>query len=197
MSTKVDANKLKEMVKLLNTSEYEVEGGGNEPFLETKIKTVGVSTDKLKTDFETAISKMDEDIQGVLPDAIIDFYNDLVNGEGEGEPEPEPESKDKKAATTKETPKAADKKKEMKKKEPGKKKEPAELSAFGHKVGSQAAKIDALLTPGKSISLEDLIKGSGRSALGVKSHIKHLIEARNLTINVKDNMYRFVKNPTK
>lgn len=189
----IDFKQLKEMVKALNEAVYLAEDNSEVEFLEEKIKIAGVSTEKLKDSFIQAIATMDEDVQQVLPDEISDYYNDLISEDPEPEPEPEPEKPSKKASAK------DDKKKEKEKakKEPGKKKEPAELSVFGHKMGSQAAKLDALLAPGKNISLEELIKGSGRSALGVKSHIKHLIEARGLTINVKDNMYRFVKNPTK
>jgi outer membrane biosynthesis protein TonB len=181
------------MVKALNEAVYLAEDNSEVEFLEEKIKIAGVSTEKLKDSFIQAIATMDEDVQQVLPDEISDYYNDLISEDPEPEPEPEPEKPSKKTSAKEEK----KKEKEKAKKEPGKKKEPAELSVFGHKMNTQAAKLDALLAPGKSISLEELIKGSGRSALGVKSHIKHLIEARGLTINVKDNMYRYVKNPSK
>lgn len=187
----IDFKQLKEMVKALNEAVYLAEDNSEVEFLEEKIKIAGVSTEKLKDSFIQAIATMDEDVQQVLPDEISDYYNDLIAEDDDAEPEPEPAKPEKKASAKE------DKKKEKAKKEPGKKKEPAELSVFGHKMNTQAAKLDALLAPGKSISLEELIKGSGRSALGVKSHVKHLIEARGLTINVKDNMYRYVKNPSK
>jgi outer membrane biosynthesis protein TonB len=189
----IDFKQLKEMVKALNEAVYLAEDNSEVEFLEDKIKIAGVSTEKLKDSFIQAIATMDEDVQQVLPDEISDYYNDLISEDPEPEPEPEPEKPSKKTSAKEEK----KKEKEKAKKEPGKKKEPAELSVFGHKMNTQAAKLDALLAPGKSISLEELIKGSGRSALGVKSHIKHLIEARGLTINVKDNMYRYVKNPSK
>jgi outer membrane biosynthesis protein TonB len=189
----IDFKQLKEMVKALNEAVYLAEDNSEVEFLEDKIKIAGVSTEKLKDSFIQAIATMDEDVQQVLPDEISDYYNDLISEDPEPEPEPEPEKPSKKTSAKEEK----KKEKEKAKKEPGKKKEPAELSVFGHKMNTQAAKLDALLAPGKSISLEELIKGSGRSALGVKSHVKHLIEARGLTINVKDNMYRYVKNPSK
>jgi hypothetical protein len=189
----IDFKQLKEMVKALNEAVYLAEDNSEVEFLEDKIKIAGVSAEKLKDSFIQVIASLDEDVQQVLPDEISDYYNDIISEDPEPEPEPEPEKPSKKTSAKEEK----KKEKEKAKKEPGKKKEPAELSIFGHKMNTQAAKLDALLAPGKSISLEELIKGSGRSALGVKSHIKHLIEARGLTINVKDNMYRFVKNPTK
>ena len=189
----IDFKQLKEMVKALNEAVYLAEDNSEVAFLEDKIKIAGVSTEKLKDSFIQAIATMDEDVQQVLPDEISDYYNDLISEDPEPEPASEPEKPSKKTSAKEEK----KKEKEKAKKEPGKKKEPAELSVFGHKMNTQAAKLDALLAPGKSISLEELIKGSGRSALGVKSHIKHLIEARGLTINVKDNMYRYVKNPSK
>jgi hypothetical protein len=189
----IDFKQLKEMVKALNEAVYLAEDNSEVEFLEDKIKIAGVSAEKLKDSFIQVIASLDEDVQQVLPDEISDYYNDIISEDPEPEPEPEPEKPSKKTSAKEEK----KKEKEKAKKEPGKKKEPAELSIFGHKMNTQAAKLDALLAPGKSISLEELIKGSGRSGLGVKSHIKHLIEARGLTINVKDNMYRYVKNPTK
>lgn len=178
----VDGAKLKEVVKILNAAVYEVEGEGDVAFLENKIKVVGVSVEKIAEAFVAAINGLDEDVAGVLPDDVIDFYNDIIKEDEE----PKPEEKPTKAA----------KKEPAAKKDPATKKEPVELSVFGHKKGSQAAKLDELLAPGKYISLEDLVKQSGRSTLGVKSHIKHLCEARKLTIQEKDGTYRYVKNPT-
>jgi hypothetical protein len=206
--SKINPEELKEAVKLLNTSSYENEDGEKVSFLETKIKAIGVSTDKLAFLFAKAIFDMEDDVAQKLPEFIIDFYNDNeFPSEEPTEEEPEKTKKEesavkkteeKKTETKKEAPKKEAPKKEAPKKEApkkvAKKKEPAELSVFGHKMGSQAAKLDALLGTGKKISLEDLSKQSGRSELGVKSHIKHLIETRKLTINVKDNIYQYMKN---
>ena len=179
--SKVDAVKLKEIIKILNAATYVDENDAEMSFLETNIKTVGVSTDALFKAFSDAIEGLPDEVSPELPDDVIDFYNATISG-AEAEPEPE-------------APKAKAKAEEPKKDKPKASKEKAELSIFGHKKVSQAGTLDALLAPGKSISLEDLSKQSGRSILGVKSHIKHLMESRNLTINVKDNMYRYVKNP--
>lgn len=53
--------------------------------------------------------------------------------------------------------------------------------------------LDDLLAPGVAISLEDLVAKSGRSKLGVKGHIKHLIDSRELLIENKDGVYRLIK----
>ena len=189
--SKVDAGKLKEIIKILNAATYVDENDAEVLFLETKIKTVGATTEALLKAFEDAIGSLSDDVSPELPDDVIDFYNEVVSG-ADAEEEPEPEAP--KAKAKAEAPKAKAKE-DPKKDKPKASKEKAELSIFGHKKVSQAGTLDALLAPGKSISLEDLSKQSGRSILGVKSHIKHLIESRNLTINVKDNMYRYVKNP--
>ena len=197
--SKVDAVKLKEIIKILNAATYVDENDAEMSFLETNIKTVGVSTDALFKAFSDAIEGLPDEVSPELPDDVIDFYNATISG-AEAEPEPEaPKAKAKpeapKVKAKAEAPKAKAKAEEPKKDKPKASKEKAELSIFGHKKVSQAGTLDALLAPGKSISLEDLSKQSGRSILGVKSHIKHLMESRNLTINVKDNMYRYVKNP--
>ncbi len=196
--SKITPEELKEAVKLLNTSSYENEDGEKVSFLETKIKSNGVSTDKLAFLFAKAIFDMEDDVAQKLPEFIIDFYNDNeFPSEEPTEEEPEKTKKEESAVKKTEEKKTETKKEAPKKEVPkkvAKKKEPAELSVFGHKMGSQAAKLDALLGTGKKISLEDLSKQSGRSELGVKSHIKHLIETRKLTINVKDNIYQYMKN---
>lgn len=196
--SKINPEELKEAVKLLNTSSYENEDGEKVSFLETKIKAIGVSTDKLAFLFAKAIFDMEDDVAQKLPEFIIDFYNDNeFPSEEPTEEEPEKTKKEESAVKKTEEKKTETKKEAPKKEVPkkvAKKKEPAELSVFGHKMGSQAAKLDALLGTGKKISLEDLSKQSGRSELGVKSHIKHLIETRKLTINVKDNIYQYMKN---
>ncbi len=74
------------------------------------------------------------------------------------------------------------------------KKAPAEKSVFGHKKGSQAAMLDELLNTGEPITLAELAEKSGRSPFGVKSHIKHLIADCGLTIEVKEGVYRLIKN---
>ena len=210
--SEIDVTKLKEMIKALNNAKYKNDDEEEVSFLETPIKiSIGASTAKLAIAFATAINSLEDAVTGQLPDAVIDFYNDTDFPTEESEKTEKEETTVAKAkakeVAKKEEPKAkeavkkeAPKAKEAAKKETTKKsgkKEPTPLSVFGHKGNSQAAKIDALLAPGKSVTLEELVKGSGRSELGVKGHIKHLIETRNLTINVKDNVYRYVKNASK
>jgi hypothetical protein len=210
----IDVKVLKDMIKALNAATYKNDEGEDVSFLETPIKiTIGTSADKLAIAFAAAVNSIDDEITGQLPDEVIDFYNDT---DFPTEEESQSSEKEEEEPVTKKTPaaKAAPAKKEAPKKEAEKapakkeavkeapkkttkKKEPAQLSVFGHKMNTQASKLDALLAPGKSISLADLVKGSGRSELGVKSHIKHLIESRNLTINEKDGVYRYVKNASK
>lgn len=192
---KLDLEVLKAMVKELNGATYDKDGTAT-LFLAKKIKTIAVTKETLATSFDEAIQGIVEaDLAVNLPEEIIDYYNEnFVDAEGEegAEAAPEPEkaapAKGKApaaAAPTKKTPTPKAEKPAKEKKE----KAPVELSCFGHKVGSQAAALDDLLAPGKPISLEELSKKSGRSLLGVKSHIKHLQDARKLTIEVADGMY--------
>ena len=193
---KLDLEVLKAMVKELNGATYDVDGTAT-LFLAKKIKTIAVTKESLATAFDTAIQGIVEaDLAVNLPEEIIDYYNEnFVDEEGAEAPEkkePAP-AKEKAAAPAKEkktpTPKAEKPAKEKKAKAP------VELSRFGHKVGSQAAALVDLLAPGKPISLEELSKKSGRSTLGVKSHIKHLQDSRKLTIEAKDGMYTLKPAP--
>jgi len=191
---KLDFEELKKMAKALNQATYDA-GDEEAPFLEKKLKIIGVTKEKLAADFDAAIQGIDDDATSLLPDEIIDFYNANFSDEGgdkggeggeggDGEEAP-PE---KKAAAKAPEKKAAEKKPAEKKKA-----EPKELSCFGHKKGTQAAAIDELLNTGKKISLDDLAKKSGRSPLGVKGHIKHLQVDRKLKIEEKDGVYVLVK----
>ena len=187
---KLDLEVLKAMVKELNGATYDVDGTAT-LFLSKKIKTIAVTKEGLATAFDTAIQGIVEAELAVnLPEEIIDYYNEnFVDEEGAEAAE----KKEKAAAPAKEkktpTPKAEKPAKEKKVKAA------VELSRFGHKIGSQAAALDDLLAPGKPISLEELSKKSGRSALGVKSHIKHLQDSRKLVIEVKDGMYTLKPAP--
>lgn len=187
-------DKLKEMAKKINQAVYD-EDGEKKKFLEKPIKTIGVSKETLATEFAKAVEGMaDELIELFSKDyqEIAVFYND-------NDFLPEVASTEKKTETTekkkeeKAAPKEKEKKSAPKADKPPKETKKAELSIYGHKIGSQAAVIDDLISSGKSISLEELSKKSGRSVLGVKSHIKHLGEARGLTIEEKEGSYRLIK----
>jgi biotin operon repressor len=195
-AAKLDFDILKSMTKALNTATY-TKDGEQVPFLAKKVKTIAVTKEGLAKAFDEAVQGIDADVVNDLPEEIIDYYNEnFVEEAGEGaeaagegaEASPE-EAKPPKAE------KSPNPKKEKAEK-PAKEKKPKKdipLSCFGHQVGSQAAALDDLIAPGKAISLDDLSKKSGRSPLGVKSHIKHLQDARGLTINEKDGMYQLIK----
>jgi hypothetical protein len=191
---KIDMAKLKEMATKLNKATYENEEGEELSFVEKNIKTTAVTKEGLAKAFDEAVRSIDDEIVNDLPEDIIDFYNEFfAEGAEEAESEPEkPAKKDKPAKAEKPT-----KEKAPKAEKPTKEKKQVELSCFGHKVGSQAAALDDLLAPGKPISLDDLVKKSGRSALGVKSHVKHLQEARGLAISEKDGVYQLVVSKKK
>jgi hypothetical protein len=195
----LDLKVLKEMAVALNEATYK-DGDADAHFVTGKgLKTVAVSKEGLAAAFDDAIRAIPDDVVNDLPGEIIDFYNEYFS---EAEPgEVETAATTTTAAETKATP-AKEKKekkeksaKEKKEKVPRAKKEKTErqLSCFGHVVGTQSAAIDEMLLPGKPVTLEALVEGSGRSKLGVKGHIKHLIDSRGLIIENKDGVYRYIK----
>lgn len=201
--SKINEAELKEVVAVLNKATYKDGDGKEVSFLDTKIKTIGMSAEKLAFVFAQTIESIDDSITGQLPDAVIDFYNKHDFPAKEPVEEAKSEKKEekpvaktltKKSETKKEEPKKPEKKAEKAKvQKTAKKKEPAELSVFGHKMNTQSAKLDALLATGKGFTKAELAKQSGRSELGVMSHIKHLRDDRKLTINEKDGVFKYVK----
>jgi hypothetical protein len=191
---KLDFEVLKEMAKELNKATYDKDGAAT-LFLAKKLKTIAVTKELLATAFDAAIQGIVEaELADKLPEEIIDYYNenfvDEEGAEAEKAAEPAP-AKEKTTAKAPVKEKAAAAPKAEKPAKEKKVKAAVELSCFGHKIGSQAAALDDLLAPGKPISLEELSKKSGRSLLGVKSHIKHLQDARKLVIESKDGTYTF------
>jgi hypothetical protein len=186
---KIDFDVLKAKAKELNGLTYQKDGA--EVSFIKKIKVVAVSKEGLAKAFDAAVQSISPDIINTLPEAMIDYYNANFADDGEAAaaapaaaaPAPDPEKKEKAKKEPKE-PKPPKEKKEKKE---------IPLSCFGHQVGSQAAALDDLLNTGDEYSLEDLSKKSGRSPLGVKSHIKHLQEVRKLTINEKEGKYQLIK----
>jgi hypothetical protein len=192
---KIDFDVLKEMAKTLNTLTYQKDGA-EVPYIK-KIKVVAVSKEGLAKAFDAAVQGIDADVINTLPESMIDFYNANFVEEGEGA-EAATETAAAAAPAGAAAPAPEKEKKEKAKKEakpPKEKKEKKEipLSCFGHQVGSQAAALDDLLNTGNAFTLEELSTKSGRSVLGVKSHIKHLQEARSLTIGEKDGKFQLVK----
>jgi hypothetical protein len=194
----LDFDLLKAMTKELNAATYK-KGEEDVPFLAKKVKAIATTKANLAAAFDKAVQGIDPNVINDLPEKIIDYYNANFADEGGGEAASAPEAAKEAPApeAAKEAPAPAKPKKEKAapaadkpKKVPPKKDVP--LSCFGHQEGSQAAKLDELLAPGNPISLDDLAKKSGRSPLGVKSHIKHLIEARKQTITEKDGVYTLV-----
>jgi len=176
---KLDFDALKKMAVALCEAETE---DGEKFYIGKRLKTIAISKENLAKDFDAAIKSVSDEVVNDLPEDIIDFYNEFFGEEsGDGDDE----SAEKPAKEKKEKAEKPAKEKKAK--------DPVELSCFGHKVGSQAAALDDLLEGGKSISLTDLSAKSGRSALGVKSHIKHLQDARGLKIEEKNGVYKLIK----
>jgi hypothetical protein len=182
----LDLEVLKEMAKELNKATYKKDGVDTLILVGKKVKTIAITKEGLAVAFDAAIQEIVKAGLGAeLPEEMIDYYNTNFAAE---------ETAPAAAATAATAAEKTKKEKPPKEAKPPKEPKPkAELSVFGHKVGSQAAALDDLLAPGTPISLDDLEKKSGRSKLGVKSHIKHLQTDRKLTINEKDGVYQLVK----
>jgi len=199
---KIQVDALKKMAVTLNMATYTDEEG-TKPFLTgKKIKTVAVAKEALAKAFDEAVRSIPDEVVNDLPNEIIDFYNEFFSEATEEEvaageaADPAAETKEPVEAATKEKkekPVKEKKEKPVKEKKPKKEKASKELSCFGHKLGTQAAALDDLLAPGEPISLADLVAKSGRSTLGVKGHIKHLQDSRELVIENKDGVYRLIK----
>ena len=58
------------------------------------------------------------------------------------------------------------------------------LSVYGHKLGTQAAKIDDLLNVGTT--MENAVEVVGVNKSRIKSHLYHLQKKKNLVIEVND-----------
>ena len=194
--SKIDFDALKKMALALNTAKYEDAAGGELNFYTgKKLKTIAISKEDLAKNFDAAIKSITDEVVNDLPEDIIDFYNaNFAEDTSVAEEKPAEKAEEKPAEKAK-AEKPPKEKKEKAEKPPKEKKEKkeVELSVFGHKVGTQSASLDDLLSPGTPISLDDLSKKSGRSPLGVKGHIKHLRDSRKLNITEKEGVYQFVK----
>lgn len=194
----INLDELKKFAGELNKLVHEKSG---EPFLTgKKIKTIAVSKEQLAQGFDEAIRGINDDIINDLPEEIINFYNTYFSeaseeeaagaeagegeageGEAEGAEAPAAPEKEKKGKKEKEKKPPKEKKEKVKKE-----KKEVEKSVFGHKLGSQAAALDDLLKDGNETTIKELSDKSGRSELGVKSHIKHLEDDRGLHFEKKD-----------
>lgn len=189
----INLDELKKFATELNKLVHE---GTGAPFLSgKKIKTIAVSKEQLAQGFDGAIRGINDEIINDLPEEIITFYNEYFSEateeeasgaeegtEGAGEEGTEGAET---AAAPAEKPEKKKAKKEKTEK-PKKEKKEVEKSVFGHKLGSQAAMLDDLLKDGNGTTIKELSEKSGRSELGVKSHIKHLEDDRGLFFEKKD-----------
>jgi hypothetical protein len=189
---KIDFDQLKKMAIALGAAKYEDAEGDQISFYKgKKLKTIAISKEDLAKSFDAAIKSVDDEVVNDLPEDIIDFYNEFF---GEEAPEGEEEKPEEAPEPVPEKPaKKTEKAEKPVKEKPVKEKKVVELSVYGHKLGTQAAALDDLIALGKPISAEELSKKSGRSLLGSKGHVKHLIDSRGLKIVEKDGMYQLVK----
>jgi hypothetical protein len=200
----INLDELKKFATELNKLVHE---GTGAPFLSgKKIKTIAVSKEQLAQGFDEAIRRIDDEIINDLPEEIINFYNEYFSEATEEEASgaeeeasgaeegaegtegaaiaPAPAEKPEKEKRTKKE--KVEKPKKEKVEKPKKEKKEVEKSVFGHKLGSQAAMLDDLLKDGNETTIKELSEKSGRSELGVKSHIKHLEDDRGLFFEKKD-----------
>lgn len=164
----------------------------------SKVKMIGITKENMEKAFLEGVSALGEKAND-LPDECIDAYNALVEAMGEGTAEGATEAKaeektEEKPAETKKEEKKADKKKADKKPaaEGGEKKKglfaDRARNKYGHVEGCQSSKLDDLLEKGGKLA--DMAKEIGSSETRVLSHVKHLQEAKNITIEEKDGFYK-------
>lgn len=201
---KIDLHDLKEAIKALNDS----------GLLDPKIKTIGVKKEELVKLFTVAVEKLDEDGKGTdVPEVAVNLFNTIYADQAETPaepeptaeptPEPEPEEKEEDLGEEKpEEPKPAKEpkaKKEAKVKEPKPAKEPKppkepkapkELSRYGHKVGTQAAKLDDMFFEGTALAAAATALDTPVSR--VRNHLQHLRAVKGLKIELKDGIYKVV-----
>jgi hypothetical protein len=192
----IDNNELKEMVKALNASGLAPE----------KIKVVGLSKDAMVKKFAEQVYAVPDDKADELPDAVINFYNKVMetdkgDGDGDGDGDaaaaaaeqaapavaPEKGKKEKKAKEPK-APKEPKPPKEKKVKAP-KVEEPK--STFGHKLNSQAGKIDGAIEKGSS--MEDICKIATSNPGRVRNHIQYLRKVKNIDVVLEEGIYKVKK----
>jgi hypothetical protein len=180
----IDVARLKAAIEALNKATFKTEDGTEKKFVEQNLKTVAITKANMLDSFVKAVEGMDEKIAENLPEVVSKFYNVFVS-EAEEDDQPAPVPAAKKEKKPKE-PKAPKEKKP--------KKEKAVLSEYGHKQGSQAAKLDDLLKEGGH-TVDEMAQISGRTTLGVRSHIQHLRNDRKLVIEETEDHKFQVKGP--
>jgi hypothetical protein len=155
----VDTAKLKAACGSLNTWLEDNEIEGA-----VKIRTTGVKNEKVLEGFVGTIKAIAAADRGNdLPEDVILMSNDVFSA-----PKTDP--------TPKKDPK------------PKKPKEPVPTSRYGHREGSQAAKLDDLLFKGTTIKAA--AEACDTKETRVKSHILHLQKKKGLTINEEEGVYK-------
>lgn len=160
----IDLNKLKAAVDTING--LNVEGVD-------KMRTVGIKKESMALLFMDAVAFIDKVDENLLPQEVIDVYNDL------------PAKKDLVEAggtTEKKPPKE---KKERAKKEPKEKKPPVEKSRYGHTQTAKSGQLDDAMFEGGT--LEDIMKKCDIPRTRFASHFKHLKDQLGLTITVTED----------
>ena len=155
-------------------------------FLDRKVNPVQ-KFDALREAFLEAVEMIPEDREQELPDIVVETYNALVQVEESVE---EVVVEDEGVEDVKEEEKIE----RAEPKSEGKKQKKAEgKSVFGHTLGTQAARIDELISEGKCTSFKEIADEVGCPVSRVKSHIRHLKEKRGIVVEVKDGKVVFYR----
>lgn len=193
----IDIGELKEAVKLLNNS-------GLAP---DKIKVIGLSKENMVKKFTEQVFAVPDEKGDELPDDVINLYNSIMETDkadgGEAQAAapvpaaPAPEKKEKTAAPAKkEKPAAAEKKEKVPKEKKVKEPKPDEpKSIFGHKLNSQAGKIDGAIEKGSS--MEDICKAAGSNPGRVRNHIQYLRKVKEVNVILEEGIYKVGKKAGK
>jgi hypothetical protein len=176
----IDLKQLKEEIKLLNET-------GD---LESKIKVVGTSKEKLVEAFGAAVDFLDDKGKDI-PDSCINFYNEIDWPAANAKEEEEPEESEAEAETEEQEEEKEEKKDKEKDKSkrkpptPTKKitsfddikerlKEPANPTAYMDKLMLKGGKIETLIAKLKEYLTDNEISFSGfRTVSSVKRHIEY------------------------
>lgn len=182
-------------------------------FLVTKkVKVVGISNEDLVISFLEACESVNEEKEDLIPENIVEAYNELVKEDPRTKKEPEEKKKEEKVSSkkkeapvskkteTKEKTKSTPAVKEKKETEANKSRD-----EYGHTEGSMAAKINLMLKKGstKEEMVKELMEKHDRDevhALGkIAAHIKYLEKNFSVTINVapKTQKMSIAKKETK
>lgn len=175
-------------VKILNEATYREEGSEEDkPLLATKVRTVAVKDEVLKTNFIAACNTLiGTEVEDYVPDEVVDVYNELV-------------PVDATATETKiETPATKKKDKAPATKKAGGNLPVREKDDFGSAVGTMSSAINDALAKGatmeslKKMLADDWDRKEGAEAK-IRGHIKFMQKERGAKVVEKDGVFTITK----